>query len=103
MRDVEMPIGPITHNNVAVRRVLVGNAINLDVRGKNIDNNGVVKRNDAGAALRAPNEFVSLGIHREEVAAYADDRSLMSLDGADEVALDVIWKKLPMNDVNVFA
>ena len=39
MRDVEMPIGPITQNNIAIRLMLVGDALDLHMRGKNIDDN----------------------------------------------------------------
>jgi hypothetical protein len=89
-----MPIGPVGHDNVGVRQMFVSDPIDLDVRRKNIHDNPVVERNNPRARLRAPNEFIALRIHGEEVAFHADKCPFVAFDGANEMTPNVVGKEL---------
>jgi hypothetical protein len=103
MRDIQMPIGSIGDENIAVRPMRISDFINLHVRWKNIYDYRVIQRNYASAQLFSSNELTLRRIHRKEIAFHAGERSLMSFHCAYEMTLCVAWEKLPMNDVNVFA
>jgi hypothetical protein len=103
MGDIQMPIGSIGDENVAVGSMCISDFVNLHVRRKNIYDHRFIQRNYASAQLFSSNELTLRRIHRKEIAFHAGERSLMGFHCAYEMTLCVAWEELPMNDVNVFA
>jgi hypothetical protein len=83
--------------------MLVSNLVDLDTRRENIDDDGIVEGNNAGAELFAPDKFAGFWIAREEVAFDANERAFVAFHRTDEMPAGVVGKKLSMDDVNVFA
>ena len=98
-----MPIGSIGDENVAVRSMRISDFVNLYVRRKNIYNHRVIQRNYAGAQLFSSDKLTLRRIHRKEIAFHAREPSLMGFHCAHEMTSCVAWKKLAMDNVNVFA
>jgi hypothetical protein len=103
MADIQMPIGSIGNENVAVRSMRISDFVNLYMRRKNIYNHRVIQRNYTGAQLFSPDKLTLRRIHRKEIAFHAREPSLMGFHCAYEMTLCVARKELAMNNVNVFA
>jgi len=103
MRDIQAPIGSIGDENIAIRSMRISDFVNLHVRRKNIYDHCVIQRNYAGAQLFSSHKLALRRIHGEEIAFHTDERSFMGFHRAYEMTLCVAWKKLAMNDVDVFA
>ena len=103
MRDIQMPVGSVGNENVAVRSMRVSDFINFDVGRQNVHYHRLVERNYAGAEFFASYKLTLRRIHRKEISFHADQRPFVSFHCADEMSLRVTLEKLAMDDVNVFA
>ena len=103
MRDIQMPLGSIGNNNVAVRPMRVSDFVNFDVRRQNVHYYRLVQRNYAGAEFFASYELTLRRIHRKKVAFHADKIAFMPFHRTDKMTPCVTLEELPMNDMKVFA
>ena len=95
MGDVEVPIITVRHQNVAVRQMTVSDAVDLYVCRHRL-----LKRFACAIVFGAQIDYVSL--QREQITLHSNQISFVTLHCSDKVTLRVVWKQLPMDDVNVF-
>ena len=102
MSDIEMPVASIGHMNIAIWSMGVTNLINFYAGRKNIHNYRIVKRDKARAKLLTPHKLV-IGRAREQIALHSNDSPFVTFHCPHEMTLRVVWEKLSMDNVNVFA
>ena len=73
MCDIQMPVGSVSNENVAVWPMRVSDFINFDVRRQNVHYHRLGERNYTGAEFFASYELALRRIHRKEITLHADN------------------------------